>query len=259
MEVCKVKQSHVYVAGQGGYHTYRIPSVVVTGAGTVLAFCEGRMFSRADKSPTDLVLRRSLDRGETWEPMQVVVPGVPHAMMDPCPVIDYTTGRIHLVYDRYPEGYAMGTPGLGMDSATTWVTHSDDDGQTWSPPVDITAATKRPEWSEIAHGPGCGIQMCLGRLVVPCNCTDDQGQYWAHTIYSDDGGETWQLGQLTGPKVNESQAVELADDTLLLNMRGERVAGRGTGRRYAVAQHAELSGAGLPGAGDERRWRRDVE
>jgi sialidase-1 len=220
-----MEQIDVYVAGQDGYHTYRIPSLIVTCQDTVLAFCEGRMVNAADKSPTDLVLKRSHDGGRTWTPMQVVVKGVPDAVMDPCPVIDRATGRIHLVYDRYPQGFTLADAGLGLDSTTAWVTHSDDDGETWSEPADITATTKKPEWSQLAHGPGRGIQARSGRLVIPCNSNDTEGGQWAFAIYSDDHGETWQLGKETGPLVNESQVVELSDKSLLLNMRSYR--GRG--------------------------------
>jgi len=220
-----VKQTDVFIAGQDGYHTYRIPSIIVTHKGTLLAFCEGRMSGAADKSPTDMVLKRSLDNGKTWMPMQMVIRGVPDAVMDPCPVIDRTTGRIYLMYDRYPRGFKMSAAGWGMDSASAWVTHTDDDGQTWSEPINITKSTKKREWTQIAHGPGRGIQTQTGRLVIPCNCYDIEGQQWAFAIYSDDHGDTWQLGGEIGPRMSESQVVELADGCLVLNMRSYRERG----------------------------------
>ena len=90
----------VFVNGDG-YRAYRIPSLICTPSGTLLAFCEGR--SRNDQSPTDMVLRRSLNRGKTWLPMQVLVKAVPEAAMDPTAVIDHTTKTIVLVYDRWPK------------------------------------------------------------------------------------------------------------------------------------------------------------
>ena len=220
-----MKKSDIFVGGQDGYHTYRIPSIIVTQEGTVLAFCEGRQISSADKSPTDMVLKRSRDGGSTWKPMQIVVKGVPHAIMDPCPVVDHATGTIHLLYDRYPEGFRMSSAGFGMDSGTGWVTRSTDDGRTWSEPVNITETTKKREWTQIAHGPGVSIQTRAGRLVTPCCSKDVDGQDWAFTIHSDDHGETWRLGKETGPLMCEPQVVERADGSLMLNMRSNRKKG----------------------------------
>jgi sialidase-1 len=217
----------VFQSGADGYRSYRIPSVIVAPKGTVLAFCEGRKFSAGDQTPTDLVLKRSQDGGKTWLPMQIVVPGVPHAMMDPCPVVDRTTGTIHLAYDRWPDkagdtvdGKVHRKTGLGLDSVTGWFTTSTDDGTTWSEPRNVTATTKMPEWAGFAHGPGVGIQTRSGRLVVPCNHYHDNRRCFV--IYSDDRGRTWQLGGQVGPLVSECQAVELADGRLMLNMRSYR-------------------------------------
>ena len=166
----------VFAGGADGYNTYRIPSLICTPKGTLLAFCEGRKFSGDDESPTNLVLKRSRDGGKTWGPMQVVVEAVPGCAGDPTPVVDRATGAVLLVYelcpklemDKGPIDYYKRKPGLGRDSVTAWVTTSTDEGATWSKPVDITAMTKKPEWTMIAHGPGVGIQTRSGRLVVPC-------------------------------------------------------------------------------------------
>ncbi|MFW6163849.1 MAG: exo-alpha-sialidase, partial [Planctomycetota bacterium] len=215
------RHTDVFLSGQDGYHTYRIPSVITTSKGTLLAFCEGRKHTSRDQSPTDMVLKRSTDGGKTWGPMQVVVQALPDAAMDPCPVVDRTTGTIWLVYDRWPEGYqGSKIAGLGMNAVTVWETHSADDGATWSEPRNITATTKKPQWTGIAHGPGVGIQTRSGRLVVPCNHYSSGRR--CVLIWSDDHGKTWQLGGETGPKMSESQVVELADGTLMLNMRSYR-------------------------------------
>ena len=108
-------------------------------------------------------------------------------------------------------------PGLGLDSITGWFTTSRDDGATWSEPINVTATTKQPEWAGFAHGPGVGIQTRSGRLIVPGNHYYDNRRCFV--IYSDDHGQSWQLGGQIGPKVSECQVVELADGRLLLNMR----------------------------------------
>ena len=220
----------VFVRGADGYHTYCIPSLICTPKGTLLAFCEGRKFNGIDESPTDLVLKRSLDGGKTWLPMQVVVKAVPAAAMDATTVIDRDTGAVVLVYDLWPE-YIKDTwpadykraPGLGRDSVTTWVTISNDEGAAWSAPVDITAMTKKPEWTRTIHGPGRGIQMRSGRIIIPCCENKPNGVWWNFTIYSDDHGKTWHLSDNeVGPGVDESQLVELTDGSLFLNMRSSR-------------------------------------
>ncbi len=106
---------------------------------------------------------------------------------------------------------------------TVWATRSDDDGVTWAKPVEITRDVKKPDWTWYATGPGVGVQLQSGRLVVPCNNqVAGTKTRQAHVILSDDGGKSWRLGGVVGPKCNESQVVELADGSLMLNMRSYR-------------------------------------
>lgn len=217
-------KADVYVGGIDGYNTYRIPSLICTPKGTLLAFCEGRKLNADDQSPTDMVLKRSLDGGRTWQPMQVIVAALPDAAMDPTALVDHTTGSIVLIYDRWPENYSRSmVPGLGNDSVTTWITTSADEGVTWSAPRDITGMTKKAEWTETIHGPGIAIQLRSGRFVVPCSQLRPDRVYWNFVIFSDDHGQTWQRSDNeVGPGVDESQMVELDDGSLLLNMRSSR-------------------------------------
>ncbi len=218
-----IEQSEVFVSGEQGYHTYRIPSLIVTGKGTVLAFAEGRKNSRSDTGDIDIVLRRSLDGGQTWQPMQLVADHGPDTIGNPCPVVDRRTGTIWLLLTGNPGqdqegGIIAGTSG---GTRTVWVSTSRDDGLTWLPPRDITADTKRENWTWYATGPGCGIQLACGRMVIPCdhNVAGSKTDRRAHVIYSDDGGKTWQIGGVVQPDVNECQIVELVDGALMLNMR----------------------------------------
>ena len=215
-------QKDIYVSGTDGYHTFRIPSIIVTPQGTLLAFCEGRKYQRSDTGDIDLVLKRSHNNGKIWEPMQLVWDDGPNVCGNPCAVIDRETGTIWLLM----------THNLGEDherqiwdqtskgERTVWVAKSIDDGATWSRPMEITETTKAANWTWYATGPGVGIQLKSGRLVIPC----DHGEavtkkYYSHIIYSDDQGKSWEMGGSAGDKTNECQVLELADGTLLLNMR----------------------------------------
>ena len=235
-EAAEPEMVDVFVSGADGYNTFRIPSLISTPKGTLLAFCEGRKFNGIDESATDLVLKRSCDGGKTWLPMQVVVAADTAAATDPTLVVDRSTGAVLLVYEICPEREKIEGPidyydrkaGLGHDSITAWVTSSTDEGVTWSKPVDITAMTKKPEWTLIAHGPGVGIQTRSGRLVVPCWRTTPAGACLNFFTYSDDHGKTWKLSDNELPGVNENQVVELTDGTLMLNARGSSQGRKGS-------------------------------
>jgi len=101
-----------------------------------------------------------------------------------------------------------------------FITSSNDDGLTWSKPLDITASTKLPEWTWYATGPGVGIQLKSGRLLIPCDHRVlGSSKYRSHVIVSDDHGKNWKLGGVVGEDVNECQAVELGDGSVMINMR----------------------------------------
>ena len=225
VEAAEPEMVDVFVSGTNGYHTYCIPALIATPKGTLLAFCEGRKYRKIDEAPADLVLRRSIDGGKTWLPMQVIVKAVPEAAMDPTLVIDRDTGVIIMMYDLFPEYIKDTWPanyhrpsGLGRDSVTTWLATSSDEGATWSTPIDITAMAKKPEWTVTIHGEGLGIQTRSGRLVIPCSAL---GQTFVN--YSDDHGKTWKISDNgTGPSNCEVQMVELTNGTLLLNIRSGR-------------------------------------
>lgn len=222
-------ETDVFRSGEGNYHTYRIPSVIVTTKGTLLAFCEGRVKDKSDSGNIDLLLRRSTDNGKTWSEPQVVWDDAGNTCGNPCPVVDRDTGTIWLLLTwnggHLPEKTMK--PGFGEDSRLVFLSHSDDDGQSWSKPQNITRDVKREEWSWYATGPGNGIQLergeHKGRLVVACDHkipAEKDAISFSHVIYSDDHGKTWQLGG--GPerdRCNECEVAELPRGKLLLNMR----------------------------------------
>lgn len=225
-------QSDIFVAGLDGYHTYRIPSLLRTKSGALLAFCEGRKDARNDSGNIDLVLKRSSDGGKSWSQQQVIWDDGANTCGNPCPVLDETTGTVWLLmtHNLGTDSEKAIQAGTGKGTRTVWVSHSSDDGKTWSRPADITAATKDTSWGWYATGPGVGIQVrtgkFAGRLVIPCDHTsnDPVDPRGSHIIYSDDHGKSWKLGGVARPKMNECQVVELADGrgTLLLDMRSYR-------------------------------------
>ncbi len=217
----------VFVSGADGYDTFRIPALIEAADGTVLAFAEGRVGGRGDSGNIDLVLKRSTDGGATWGELEVVWDDGGNTCGNPCPVLDTTTGTIHLLsthnlgQDHESEIIAQTSEG----TRTVWVLTSDDHGATWSTPREITETTKQPDWTWYATGPGNGIQLRsgehAGRLVVPCDHIEaDTKHYYSHGIGSDDHGKTWRLlGSTPSHQLNECAVAELADGELLLNMR----------------------------------------
>lgn len=214
----------LFTAGTEGYHTFRIPALVRSTAGTLLAFCEGRRNGGGDSGDIDIVLKRSFDNGENWEPMQVAVSTGADTDGNPAPVVDQETGVIWLLFCKNLADGAEGKIVAGEAPRTVWATHSTDDGGSWAEPREITATTKAETWTWYATGPCHGIQLASGRLVVPCDHVlgneRDYARYgYSHLIYSDDSGETWQMGGKAQPGTNESVVVETVDGGLYFNCR----------------------------------------
>lgn len=239
-----------------GYHTFRIPSIAARGQ-LLLAFCEGRLNSAADAGEIEVVLRRSLDGGQTWLPLQVVSSAPGKTCGNPVPVIDPATGDLVLLTvqngaDAIEISAARGTD--REDGRRVFVQRSSDDGATWTDPEEITAQVKPDDWGWYATGPCHGIALTegpyAGRLVVPANHSyvppevDSLDTAAAmrlnggHCIFSDDGGRTWELGFVDrndGPEINanETTVTELADGRLYFNARNHR--GTGPARVHAYS------------------------
>lgn len=209
------QETTVFAAGKDGYHTYRIPSLLAISGGTLLAFVEGRRDSAADHGDVDLLLKRSTDGGGTWSPQMLVYEEGGTAKItigNPCPVWDQRTKTVWLPFCR--------------ENNRVFVTKSRDGGLTWSAPGEITKDVSKPDWGWYATGPGVGIQIQKGRrrgrLVIPCDhaiMREGVRISYSHVIFSDDHGQTWQLGGSVGEHTNECQVAELPNGVLQLNMR----------------------------------------
>jgi len=213
------------------YNNYRIPALIVTKSNTLLAFAEGR--EGGDAGDIDILLRRSMNNGVSWEEQIVVWDDGTNTCGNPCPVVDEQTGRILLLmtWNLGSDGESAIIRRTSDSTRVPYLTYSDDDGLTWSEPRSLYEAGKDPAWGWYATGPGVGIQLKAeaykGRLVVPCNNSYDNPEiasregfgYGAHVLLSDDGGDSWRRSEIITPEVNESQVAELANGTLLMNMR----------------------------------------
>jgi len=234
-------------AGQDGVDTYRIPGLVTTNSGTLIAVYDNRYNNSKDlQEDIDIGMSRSTDGGQTWEPMRVIIDmgeygGLPEQLNgagDPCVLYDRVNGNLW-VAALWMSGSApdkmlwwASQPGMTPQETGQFIlVNSSDDGLTWSEPVNITEQIKDPSWQLLLQGPGRGITMSDGTLVFPAQFKADigakaldGGQYTCHStiVYSRDGGETWNIG--TGAKTNttEAQVAELYDGSLMLNMRDDR-------------------------------------
>lgn len=185
-----------------GYACFRIPAIVRTTKGTLLAFAEGRVLNCGDAADIDIVVKRSTDGGRTWGPLRVVNEGAGDTHGNPAPIVDRETGRIVLA-ETYNTGRKDSASCQVPCDRTPHLQYSDDDGLTWSQPRDLSAEILPPHWNSwYATGPVHGIQLSrgkhAGRLVFGVNAETWDGTRvtanHAALIVSDDGGEHWRTG-----------------------------------------------------------------
>jgi sialidase-1 len=220
----------LWTGGVGGYATYRIPGIVSTKRGVLLAYSSARM-GTSDWADIDIVMRRSIDRGNTWSASRRIAGETQGTTDNPVAIPDYQTGAVHFLFQHnYERAFYM---------------RSDDDGKTFSKPIDITAVFEKfrseYDWRVIAPGVGHALQLRNGRLLVPLWMSTGAPtgpNSRAHrpsavaTIYSDDHGKTWERGAIIVnssdeiPNPSESMAVQLADGRILLSIRNESTKNR---------------------------------
>ena len=219
--------NHLFKSGENGYKCYRIPAIVTTNKGTLLAFAEARKNGCGDAGDIDLVVRRSSDGGKTWSAISIVWDDADNTCGNPAPVVDKKTGNIILLstWNLGSDHEKQIIDGVSTDTRRIYVLSSTDDGNSWSKAREITSTVKKTDWTWYATGPCNGIQIQAkkykGRLVIPCDHIEaGSKKYYSHSIFSDDGGLTWKLGGTTPTdKVNECTVAELPKGKLMLNMR----------------------------------------
>ena len=251
-------------------HTSRIPGIATSKSKTLLAIYDARYeLSRDLQGNIDIALNRSLDGGLTWQPTQIVMdkknwgnlPEKFNGISDACILVDERTGTIY-VAGLWMHGVLDNKTGKWIDNltknSTTWnhqwlfkgsqpgtgiketsqflITHSTDDGKTWSEPQNITEQTKNAEWWLYAPAPGHGITLKDGTLVFPTQGRDRLGVPFSNITYSKDGGKTWTASNPAYTNTTECMAVELNDGSIMLNMRDNRNKGNKSvnGRRICT-------------------------
>lgn len=223
--------------GQDNIDTYRIPGMATTNTGTLIAVYDNRYNDPVDlQEDIDVGMSRSTDGGATWEPMRVIMDmgeynGLPedqNGIGDPAVLVDRATNTIWVAalwLHGYPgeRAWNASQPGLSEEKTGQLIlVKSEDDGLTWSSPINITETTKHPEWQLFFNGPGAGITMEDGTLVFPAQFKDKDRVPHSTIIYSEDGGESWDVGTGAKSETTEAQVVQISDGTLMLNMRDDR-------------------------------------
>ena len=229
--------------GDDGVFLYRIPALVRTHSGTLIA-CYDARWKKGKDVPNDVsvAISRSDDGGRTWGPMQIVMdmgewggePRDHNGVDDPCLLMDEATGELLLFAGWRHVGEpsqeeVLSLPG-GYDRSSLsqmLMCRSADEGQTWSGPVNLSPSLKDPSWLSMIPGPGIGITMADGTLAVPVQFQDENDIHSATIIYSRDHGVTWQRGQgQIKQRVNESQIAEIEPEVVMINARDRSISGR---------------------------------
>lgn len=217
---------------------FRIPGLAKTPKGTLVAVFDIR-YKHAGDLPADITVgvSTSRDGGNTWSPIRTAMdyaglPGKRQGIGDPAVLVDPSNGRIWVMAMRTPDsGHPIWSSSAGTVGHETcgqlYVAWSDDEGETWSAPRNLTAELKHPghpeaaKWGLLFDGPGAGIVLKDGTLVFPGQAWGDKGKAPRHgtLIYSKDHGKTWAVSNGDPFGGSESTVVQLADGSLLLNTR----------------------------------------
>ncbi len=229
----------VRTAGDDEVAAYRIPGLVTSKKGTLVAVYDIRNNSSVDlQEDIQVGVSRSFDGGQTWKPMQVAMdmrgygflPDSQNGIGDPAILMDDKTGDLYII--------ALWAHGIGgqrnffgskknamlpeEQAAQVLISKSSDDGATWSEPVNITPQIKDPSWGVLLQGPGMGITMEDGTLVFAFQYVAADNVPKATIIYSKDRGQSWEIGAPARENTTEAQVAEIEPGVLMLNMRDNR-------------------------------------
>ncbi|HVJ07247.1 MAG TPA: sialidase family protein [Acidisarcina sp.] len=217
-------QEDLFNQGENHVHTYRIPALLETRKGVLLAVADARPDDNHDlPAHISLVIRRSFNHGKDWEPAHTLQAVKEGGVGDSSLLLDRSNGRVWCFFNYGPPGIGFhnALPGAvtGPTTLQLHAIYSDDDGATWSEPVDLTPQVKDPAWQAMFAASGTDIQTSTGRFLVPLVVRD--GHHVIHSVnaYSDDHGKTWKVGEFIGVGTDENHNVELKDGVILQNMR----------------------------------------
>lgn len=246
--ICQAQEVNVFVSGEAGYKSYRIPAIVKDKTGQLIAFAEGRVDHAGDFGNVDIVYKTSQDNGKTWGPLHVAVDNDNLQVGNPAPVVDlldpaYPKGRLLLFYNTGNNHEGEVRKGNGLREC--WSISSADGGKTWSNPQNITLETHRPnqpsvnaqynfkeDWRTYANTPGHALQFdsgkYKGRIYIPANHSEGDPKsngrdYFAHSYYSDDHGKTFKIGaSVKFEGSNETMAAQISGTGLYMNSRNQQ-------------------------------------
>jgi sialidase-1 len=237
----------LFKAGENGYPNYRIPAILALPENRIIVFCAGRLLNNInhDSGKIPIVSRISTDGGKTFGPQSLVAGSGENTVGNPCPVFDRDTGILWL--------FLTGNDGNTNEQEIihnngkrrVLVMTSQDLGETWSPVVDMTDTLSRKNWTWYATGPGHGLQVKSGRIIIPCDHSvfplegnDVSRSYSSHMVYSDDHGKTWYIGGDLSPATDECSVAEAKEGLLYMTVR--RTPGNGR-RGFSTSDDGGLS------------------
>lgn len=235
-----------------GIHTYRIPGLATTNKGTLIGVYDNRRNGSVDlQEDVDVGMSRSADGGVTWEPMKVMMdmaewggkPNEENGIGDPSILVDRKTNTIW-VAGIWAHGHPgkrnwwASKPGLEPEQTSQFViVKSEDDGITWSEPINITKQIKDPKWHLLLAGPGKGITLKDGTLVFPAQFKNEYQVPHSTLIYSQDNGKTWRIGTALRHDTTEAQLVQLEDGSIMINARNDEARNtEGIGRVVGITR-----------------------